>query len=122
MDLRCRQVVEPPHSLRHLSTHSWSRPRRAASLHLRATLSRATAQHLSLVSNTDTLTRYALVSFRHHYEVLTGNIAYVKVTLSRVEMEFLKTDIDFGLKSQLIRCVEILLLFYFSAKKCSRLY
>lgn len=51
MDLHCLQAVEHPHNLHHLSTHSWSRPRRAASLHLRATLNRATAQHLSLVSN-----------------------------------------------------------------------
>lgn len=50
MGLRYQQAGEPPHSLHHLSAHSWSRPQRAASLHLRATLNRATAQHLSLVT------------------------------------------------------------------------
>lgn len=51
--LRCQRVAGPPHSLHHLSVHSWSRPQPAVSLHLRATLSRATAQHLSSVSYTD---------------------------------------------------------------------
>lgn len=103
MDLRCRQAVEPPHSLRHLSTHSWSRPRRAASLHLRATLSRATAQHLSLVSNTDTLTQYTLMLFLQHYEVLAGNTAYVKVTLNQVEMSFWKLVLTEVTDNQLCR-------------------
>lgn len=58
MDLHYQQAGEPLHSLRHLSAHSWSQPQRAASLHLRATLNRATAQHLSLVSDTNTLTHY----------------------------------------------------------------
>lgn len=53
--LRCQQVAGPPHSLHHLSVLSWSRPQQAGSLHLRATLSRATAQHLSSVSYADKL-------------------------------------------------------------------
>lgn len=61
MDLRCRQAGEHPHSLHPLSMHSWSQPQRAALLHLRAILSRATPQHLSLVSNSITLTDYALM-------------------------------------------------------------
>lgn len=54
-DHRCLRAEGPRRNLRRLSTHSWSRPRRAASLHLRATLSRATARRLSLVSNSNAL-------------------------------------------------------------------
>lgn len=73
MDLRCLQVVEPPHNRHHHSTHFWSRPRRVASLHLRATLSRAIAQHLSLVSNPDTLTHYILKTDIESFAEYVGN-------------------------------------------------
>lgn len=63
MDLHCQQVVEPPHSLPPLSTRSWSRPQQVASLHLRLTLSRATAQHLTLVSNTISSAHYTSALF-----------------------------------------------------------
>lgn len=56
MDLLYQWAGGPPHSLLHLSVHSWSLPQRAALQHLRATLNRATAQHLSLVSNANTVT------------------------------------------------------------------
>lgn len=54
-DPRCLRAEGPRRNLRRLSTHSWSRPQRAASLHLRLTLSRATARRLSLVSNKNAL-------------------------------------------------------------------